>query len=180
MSRIGKQPIIIPDGVTIKVTDGSIWVKGSKGELSCRIPPEMQVRQDNKDLQVIPLLKTGKTSALWGLIRSLIANMVRGVVSGYEKKLEMEGIGFRAVLEGDTLVLQLGFSHSVRFPAPAGIKFLVEKNVITISGIDKALVGETAARIRGLKPPEPYKGKGIHYRGEVIRRKAGKKAVASA
>lgn len=180
MSRIGKQPILVPDGVTVKVTDGSIFVKGPKGELSCRIPPQMEVTIENNNIQVIPLSQTAKTSAFWGLARSLIANMVQGAVSGYEKKLEMEGIGFRAALEGDMLMLQLGFSHPVRISAPAGIKFLVEKNTITISGFDKALVGETAARIRALKPPEPYKGKGIRYKGEVVRRKTGKKAVASA
>ena len=120
-----------------------------------------------------------KAPAIWGLTRTLIANMIFGVTSGFEKVLEFEGIGYRVALEGSTLVMQLGFSHPVRFEAPKGIAFTVQKNTITVTGINKELVGEVAARIRALKRPEPYKGKGIHYRGEVIRRKSGKKAVTS-
>lgn len=129
---------------------------------------------------VNPRVAPKRLSALWGLERSLIANMIEGVHKGFEKKLEFEGIGYRANVEGDTLVMQLGFSHPVRLKAPPNIKFLVEKNVITVSGIDKGGVGEAASRIRAQKPPEPYQGKGIRYQGEIIRRKAGKKAVASA
>lgn len=190
MSRIGKQPIKIPEGATINVADDFIVVKGPKGELKRKIGNTIQMKVTNKEAIFSPAggdadsgtshLNPKKISALWGLYRSLVANMVKGVMEGFEKKLEFEGVGYRAALEGDALVMQLGFSHPVRLKAPSGIKITVEKNTITVSGIDKEAVGETAARIRGLKPTEPYKGKGIRYRGEVIRRKTGKKAVASA
>ena len=178
MSRIGKKAIVIPEGVKTTVSGHTIKVAGPKGELSLKVHRDLEVITKDKDIQLTPVGTGKKTAALWGLFRSLIANMVTGVSSGFEKKLEYEGIGFRANLEGDTLVFSLGFSHPIRFPAPPGISFKVEKNVITVSGIDKGQVGETSARIRNLKPPEPYKGKGIRYQGEVIRRKAGKKAVA--
>ncbi|MBI2640773.1 MAG: 50S ribosomal protein L6 [Candidatus Sungbacteria bacterium] len=179
MSRIGKNPIPIPEGVTVNVSDSYVSVKGPKGELKRAFHPWLHA--EVKDSMIVVTVKeaTKKSSALWGLFRMLIANMVEGVSKGFEKKLEFEGIGYRAVVEGDTLVMQLGFSHPVRLKAPAGIQILVEKNVIKVSGTNKELVGETAARIRALKPPEPYKGKGIRYQGEVIRRKAGKKAVAA-
>ncbi len=180
MSRIGKKPIQIPPGVTAHVTDFDITIKGAKGELQYRVHSDIMIVQEGETLLASPRRKTKKTPALWGLTRSLVENMVRGVTTGFQKKLEFEGVGYRASVEGDTLVMQLGFSHPVRFTAPEGIKFLVEKNTITITGIDKEKVGNTAARIRKLRPPEPYKGKGIRYQGEVIRRKAGKKAVASA
>lgn len=180
MSRIGKKPIIIPDGVNI-VTDGfNVSVKGPKGELSWKLNPAIGVEIEDKTLVVKPVLSAKKSAALWGTTRARIQNVVDGVTKGFEKKLEIEGIGYRAALEGNGLQLVLGFSHPVRFNAPNGIQLKVEKNVVTISGIDKDLVGETAARIRALKPPEPYKGKGIKYQGEIIRRKAGKKAVAAA
>lgn len=178
MSRIGKKPILIPLGVNITVTGGRVSVKGSKGELQREIHSDIAVSIKDNEVLLSPARSGKKTPALWGLSRSLVSNMILGVSAGFEKKLEYEGIGFRANLEGDTLVFSLGFSHPVRFQAPKGIAFKVEKNVITVSGADKELVGETAARIRNLKPPEPYKGKGIRYQGEVIRRKAGKKAVA--
>ncbi len=180
MSRIGKQPIIIPSGVTITVAGNVVSVKGPKGELTA--PLHSDVRAEVADKTVIMALKdhsSKKGPAIWGLSRTLIANMVAGVTSGFQKILEFEGIGYRAALEGSTLVMQLGFSHPVRFDAPNGITFAVQKNTITVSGIGKELVGETAARIRALKKPEPYKGKGIRYKGEVIRRKSGKKATAS-
>lgn len=180
MSRIGKKPILIPDGVKVTATGNLVTVKGPKGELRREVHPDIQVVAGEKEIGVLPQRKSRKAGALWGLFRTLIANMVEGVTQGYEKKLEFEGIGFRASLEGNTLVMQLGFSHPVRFEPPQGIAFKIEKNVITVSGIDKELVGRVAAEIRSLKPPEPYKGKGIRYQGEVIRRKAGKKAVASA
>ncbi len=179
MSRIGKKPISMPEGVTANIAGNVFSVKGPKGELKRVLHLDLGVEIKDKEIVVVLVKKTKKSPALWGLFRSLIANMVEGVAKGFEKKLEFEGIGYRVVLEGDTLVLQLGFSHPVRFKAPAGIQLFVEKNVIRISGIDKELVGETAACIRALKPPEPYKGKGIRYQGEVIRRKAGKKAVAA-
>ncbi|MBI2055793.1 MAG: 50S ribosomal protein L6 [Candidatus Sungbacteria bacterium] len=176
MSRIGKKPIAVPSGVNITFTEFEVSVKGPKGELTRVFHPFMGLKSEEGFLSVIPRKESKKTSALWGLTRSLIANMISGVTSGFEKKLDFEGVGYRANVEGDTLVLQLGFSHPVRFRAPQGIKFLVEKNSITVNGIDKELVGDTAAQVRRLRPPEPYKGKGIRYRGEVIRRKAGKKA----
>lgn len=180
MSRIGKKPIPIPAGVTVAVTDRLILIKGPKGELKRNLPPHTVAEVAGREVLIKPLGEAKRGSAFWGLARTLIANMVEGVIKGFEKVLEFEGIGFRAVKEGEDLVFALGFSHPVRFPAPPGITLKVEKNVITVSGADKELVGETAARIRNLKPPEPYKGKGIRYRGEVIRRKAGKKATASA
>lgn len=180
MSRVGKKPILIPQGVTVTVNGSVVLVKSSKGELQRELHPDIGAEVRGSEIIIEPRRETKQTPALWGLTRALVANMVTGVTAGYEKKLEFEGIGFRVALEGEGLTLQLGFSHPVKFKTPLGIKFAVEKNVITVSGIDKELVGETAARVRALKKPEPYKGKGIRYRGEVIRRKAGKKAVASA
>lgn len=162
------------------VSGDTVVVKGPKGELARRYDPAVEVRVDEGSVRVSLSGNRAKMSARWGLWRSLIANMVAGVESGFEKKLEIEGIGYRATREGDTLILQLGFSHPVRFSIPERIAIGVEKNVITVSGIDKQEVGDTAARIRALKKPEPYKGKGIRYQGEIVRRKAGKKAVASA
>lgn len=179
MSRIGKKPIAIPDNVTISVTGNLITVRGPKGELLRSLHPDIRTETKEGMFFLFPSRKTKKSDALWGLFRSLIANMVIGVTNGFVKKLEFEGVGFRASLEGNSLVMQLGFSHPVRFEAPDGIKLIVEKNTITISGIDKELVGNVASQIRRLKPPEPYKGKGIRYQGEVIRRKVGKKTVAT-
>ncbi len=180
MSRIGKKPIKISEGTNVEIKGAHIVIKGPKGELGRTLHPDIEAEVRESEIVLTPRRETKKSSALWGLSRSLVANMVEGVVSGFEKKLEFEGIGYRVNLDGDGLLMQLGFSHPVQFKAPTGIKFTVEKNTVTISGIDKELVGQTAAAIRKLKPPEPYKGKGIRYRGEIIRRKAGKKAVASA
>jgi len=179
MSRIGKKPIQIPEGVEVKIEGKKIIVKGSGGELNKEFPSEIKVEVKDGKILVLPQIETKKTNALWGLTRALIANMVKGITEGYEKKLEIEGLGFRANLEGDNLVLKVGFTHPVKLKAPEGIKFLVEKNVITISGADKQSVGEIAAKIRRVQPPEPYKGKGIRYAGEVIRKKVGKKAVTT-
>lgn len=154
-------------------------VRGAKGELKREIHPDIRLEVKEKEIVVLPKRQSRKSAALWGLFRTLIVNMIEGVTSGFEKKLEFEGIGFRVAAEGNTLVMQLGFSHPLRFEAPPGINFKVEKNVITVSGINKELVGEVAAALRSLKPAEPYKGKGIRYQGEVVRRKAGKKAVGS-
>ncbi|MEK7074615.1 MAG: 50S ribosomal protein L6 [Patescibacteria group bacterium] len=180
MSRIGKKPIAVPSGVTVNVAGSLVSVKGPKGELSLLLHSDMKIDAKEGNVVIFPR-KDGskKAPAIWGLTRTLCANMVIGVTSGFEKVLEFEGIGYRVALEGLTLVMQLGFSHPVRFEAPKGITFAVQKNTITITGINKELVGEVAARIRALKPPEPYKGKGIRYRGEIIRRKSGKKAVTS-
>lgn len=180
MSRIGKKPVPFPSSVKVEVAGRSITVSGPKGTLRRMLPPEVAVLVEGNEIVVKPVGASRKTPAFWGLARSLVANMAEGVVSGFEKKLEFEGIGYRAALEGNTLVMQLGFSHPVRFTPPDGISLKVEKNTIAVSGADKEMVGSAAARIRALKPPEPYKGKGIRYEGEIIRRKAGKKAVASA
>lgn len=180
MSRIGKKPISIPDGVTVKVMDNTFFVKGPKGELKRVLHEDIGLEIREKEVIVVTRRETKKTNALWGLSRSLAANMVEGVIKGFKKELEFEGIGFRASVEGgNSLQMQLGFSHPVHFKAPEGITFNVEKNIIMVSGINKELVGETAAKIRALKSPEPYKGKGIRYKGEVIIRKAGKKAVSA-
>ncbi|MBU6415374.1 50S ribosomal protein L6 [Patescibacteria group bacterium] len=180
MSRVGKKPIIIPSGVAVSQESGVAIVKGPKGELRRNMVPEIDFDIGEKEITAKIILKTKRSQALWGLYRALLQGMVDGVTKGFEKKLEIEGIGYKAVLDGNNLVFSLGLSHPVRFDAPLGIQFKVEKNVITVSGIDKELVGEIAARIRRLKPPEPYKGKGIHYQGEHIRRKTGKKATATA
>ncbi|MFH0814769.1 MAG: 50S ribosomal protein L6 [Candidatus Falkowbacteria bacterium] len=179
MSRIGKKPIEIPAGVTIKVEDSVLIVSGAKGTLKQVIHSLVKVEQKDNQLLVIPT-KTEKedkrVNAFWGLYRSLIQNMVVGVSIGFEKKLEMRGIGFKAEMKGTTLVLHVGFSHPVEFFVPIGITASVTKNVITLQGIDKQLVGETAAVIRKIRKPEPYKGKGIRYFGEEIKLKEGKSA----
>ena len=179
MSKIGKKLIEIPKDVTVGIEDKIIKVKGPKGELQFEIPRELKVITEDSRLSVVPVVNSKKTPALWGTIRAVIANMISGVTNGFEKKLEIEGIGFKAQIQGNDLVLNLGYSHQIVFKLPDGIKVGVLKNTITISGISKELVGQTAANIRALKKPEPYKGKGIHYAGEVIRRKAGKKVAGT-
>lgn len=180
MSKIGKQLIDIPAGVTVEIDGRLIIVKGPKGELKKKLPKEIKADVKEQKIIVSPASITKKTNALWGLTRAIIFNLVKGVNEGFEKQLEVEGVGYRAALQGNKLILSLGFSHPVEIEAPEGISFKVEKNIITISGIDKKLVGQIAADIRAKRKPEPYKGKGIRYVGEVIRRKAGKKAVAAA
>lgn len=180
MSRIGKKPILIPEGVEVEVDEQKVKIKGSKGELSFEIRPEIKVEAKEGQILVSPQKQTKKTKAFWGLSRAILANAVQGVTKGYEKKLEIHGIGYKAALEGKDLDLRMGFTHPVKIEAPEGIEFKAEKNIITISGINKELVGEITAKIRKIKPPEPYKGKGMRYLGEVVKRKAGKKAVASA
>lgn len=182
MSRVGKKPILIPPGVEVKIEGRNVKVKGPKGELGFEISPEIKVEIKDNQIFVKPQNKESRQKeikALWGLNRVLLANMLKGTVAGYEKKLQLEGIGYRAAMEGETLVLQVGFSHPVKIQPSLGLKFSVEKNIITISGIDKELVGQTAAKIRAVKKPEPYKGKGIRYVGETVRKKLGKKAVAA-
>lgn len=180
MSRVGKKPILIPDNVEVKTEGQKVIIKGPKGEFSRQIRPEIEIGIEDRKIVVKPRQDTKQTKAFWGLTRALLANMIKGVIEGYEKKLEIEGVGYRASLEGDQLVLAIGFSHPVRIETPEGIKFFVEKNVIIVSGIDKELVGQTAARIRSVRPPEPYKGKGIRYSGEKIKRKLGKRAAGTA
>lgn len=179
MSRVGKKPILIPEGVEVKIEGQRVFVKGPKGELQREIRPEIKVEIKDGEVILTPQIESKKTPAFWGLSRVLISNMISGVKEGYEKKLEIIGVGFKAVLEGQDLTLNLGFSHPVKVKAPEGIKFSIEKNMITVSGIDKELVAQAAANIRKEKKPEPYKGKGIRYLGEQIRRKVGKKAVAT-
>ena len=180
MSRIGKQIILIPEEVEVKLEENLIVVKGKKGELTQKLIPEIGIEVKDKQIAVQKIKETKNSSALWGTFRALIANMIKGVNNGFEKKLIIEGIGYRAVLNGNKLVLSLGFSHPIEIEAPKGIEFKVEKNTIIISGPDKQLVGQVAANIRKQRKPEPYKGKGIRYENEIIRRKAGKKAVATA
>jgi len=179
MSRIGKKPIEIPEAVEVKIDGQKVLVKGSKGELSFEVRPEIKAELKENKIVLAPQAATKQTKAFWGLTRALLQNMVKGVSQGYEKKLELEGVGYRCSLEGQDLVLSIGFSHPVKIKAEEGINFAVEKNIITVSGIDKGLVGQTAAKIRNVRPPEPYKGKGIRYFGEQVRRKVGKKAVGA-
>jgi len=179
MSRIGKKPIEIPQGVDMSIENNLVKIKGQKGELKQYIRPEIKVEKKENEIIVSVGKETKRTSALWGLSRTLIANMIEGVVNGYEKKLEIQGVGYRASLEGEDLVLLVGFSHPVRIKKVEGIKFEVQKLNIIISGINKELVGQVAAKIRAVRPPEPYKGKGIRYDGEYVRRKSGKKVVGS-
>ena len=179
MSKIGKKIIEVPSGVTVVIESGLVKVKGPKGELEYKIPRELKVTFMENKMAVLPIAKSKRTPALWGTIRAVIANMISGVTNGFEKKLEIEGIGFKAQTQGNDLVFNLGFSHQIVFKVPDGIKADVLKNTITISGISKELVGQTAADIRALKKPEPYKGKGIRYAGEVIKRKVGKKVAGT-
>ena len=169
----------MPKDVNVVIEIGLVKVKGPKGELQCRIPRELKIILENNLLSVIPVSKSKKTPALWGTIRAIAANLIKGVHEGFEKKLEIEGVGFKVQMNGNDLILNLGFSHPVNFKTPEGIKIGIEKNVITVSGASLELVGQTAANIRALKKPEPYKGKGIRYVGEIIRRKAGKKVAGT-
>ena len=176
MSRIGKKSIEVPKGVTVTLEGQAIHVKGPKGELRYSAPEEIEVAQADGHVTLTPRGETQRHRAMWGLSRTLTSNMVEGVTKGYEEVLELVGVGYRAALKGRDLSLQLGFSHDVDMPPPSGITFAVPRPVeIRIAGIDKQLVGEVAARIRRVRPPEPYKGKGVRYQGETVRRKEGKK-----
>lgn len=184
MSRIGKQPINIPTGVdiTIEESHNVLKAKGPKGELQKRFSELLKIEKTEEGgnkIIVTPKHESRHARMLWGLTRSLVFNMVKGVSEGFEKKLQIEGVGYRASVEKDKITLNLGFSHPIEIQAPEKIEFKVEKNIVTISGIDKEVVGQVAADIRSWRKPEPYKGKGIRYVGEIVRRKAGKKAVAS-
>lgn len=177
MSRIGKMPVVIPSGVTVELRDHLITVKGPKGELSQQLEPEISLRVEDGQAVVVVAEQSKRSGALWGLYRSLLSNMVKGVTEGFTKELEMAGVGHRASMQGSKLQLSVGFSHPVIMTPPPNVTFAVADNTkITVSGINKEVVGQVAAEIRAVKPPEPYKGKGIHYMGEVIRRKAGKAA----
>jgi large subunit ribosomal protein L6 len=177
MSRIGRKPVPVPEAVTVEIAPGSIAVKGPKGELSQAYSQEMAIKQENGAVTVQRPTDRGEHRALHGLTRSLIANMVEGVTDGFEKRLEIQGVGYRAQLKGRNLELALGFSHPVAVEAPEGIEFEVpQPTEIVVRGIDKQLVGQVAADIRKRRPPEPYKGKGIRYQGEQVLRKVGKRA----
>lgn len=178
MSRIGKKIIELPTGVTINKDRQLLEVKGPQGTLKLKVVKNIEVIVTEKEIQVKPKnLKQPTAKALWGTYRMLIANMVEGVTKGFEKKLELVGTGYKVAVNGKKMVLELGFSHPVEVEAPAGITFEAEKNMITVKGIDKQMVGEMAAEIRAKKKVEPYKGKGIHYVGEYIRRKEGKRVA---
>lgn len=180
MSRIGKKPIEIPQGVKTEISEKEIKVFGPKGELKQFIHPEIKVESKDGKILVSPKTELSKKGrGLWGLYRALISNMVEGVSKGFEKKLEIEGVGFKANVEGENLVLNLGFTNPVKIAKIPGVNFSVEKNVIIVSGADKERVGHIAALIRKQKKAEPYKGKGIKYQGEKVRRKEGKKVVAT-
>ena len=184
MSKIGKKPIIIPSGTTVTFSGGVLSVKGSKHEIKREIPSFLDVTANDGKVLVFPkdlakLRRDKQQSADWGLTRALVNNAIKGVSEGFKEVLEFQGVGFKAAIKGENLEMSLGFSHPVHFAIPDGILIVVEKGSMTITGIDKELVGSTAARIRAIKVPEPYKGTGIKYSDEVIRRKAGKKAVAS-
>ena len=177
MSRIGRQPIEIPSTVAVALSPGRVQVNGPLGELSQQVPLRMQVEQGDGEIRVTRPTERGPDRALHGLTRSLIANMVEGVTKGFEKHLEIQGVGYRASLRGTDLELNVGYSHSVVMEAPAGISFEVPvPTQVVVKGIDKQAVGQVAAEIRRVRPPEPYKGKGIRYRDEVVRRKVGKRA----
>ena len=175
MSRIGKMPITVPTGVDVAVEGQTVRVKGSKGSLERTLRPEVRIEMEGNIIKVVPVDESGTARAQWGLSRTLIANMVEGVSKGFEKHLELAGVGYRASKQGQRLVLTVGFSHPVHIDPPAGIEFDVPNPTnVLVKGYDREVVGEIAAKIRGVRPPEPYKGKGIHYKGERIRRKVGK------
>ena len=177
MSRIGKQPIAIPDGVNVAVDPGRVTVNGPLGELTQNVPVRMLIEKEDGQLLVKRPTERGDDRALHGLTRSLVANMVEGVTNGFEKRLEIQGVGYRASLRGTALELNVGYSHPVVIDAPAGITFEVPvQTEVVVKGIDKQQVGEIAAEIRAVRKPEPYKGNGIRYRGEYVRRKVGKRA----
>jgi large subunit ribosomal protein L6 len=180
MSRIGKQPVTIPSGVEVSIDeDNSVTVKGPKGTLAQKLAPSMKLERENGTIQVQRPDDQREHRALHGLTRTLLNNMVVGVTDGYRRDLEIQGVGYRAALDGQVLVLSVGFSHQVRMSPPDGVTYALEGNTrVSVTGIDKQMVGEEAARIRRVRPPEPYKGKGIRYAGERVRRKAGKAGKA--
>ena len=176
MSRIGKKAVAVPSGVTVTIDGQTVTIKGPKGQLSWTVAEEIEVKQEGAELQLSKRVDSTRAQAMWGLSRTLVSNMVTGVTQGFEQTLELVGVGYRAAMKGQALSMQLGFSHDVDVPPPAGITFATPKQTeIKISGIDKQAVGEIASKIRRLRPPEPYKGKGVRYAGEKVRRKEGKK-----
>jgi large subunit ribosomal protein L6 len=176
MSRIGKKAIALPKGVTASVDGQTVKVRGPKGELSVKLVPEVSATIDDHGIHVTPRKDMERAPQMWGMSRTLVNNLVNGVTTGFTQKLEIQGVGYRAAVQGKVLNLQLGFSHDVPYPIPPGITIVTEKpTMISVSGIDKQLVGQVAAEIRSWRPPEPYKGKGVRYEGEYVRRKEGKK-----
>ena len=176
MSRIGKKPVVLPKGVTASVEGQTVKVKGPKGELSVKLVPQVSATLDEHGITITPDKAQERAAQMWGLSRSLVNNLVVGVTQGFTQKLEIQGVGYRAAVQGKVLNLQLGFSHDVPYAIPPGITIVTEKpTMISVSGIDKQLVGQVAAEIRSWRPPEPYKGKGVRYEGEYVRRKEGKK-----
>jgi len=181
MSRVGRQPIPVPSGVEVKIEGSSVSVKGPKGQLERSFDPEMEIAMSDGVVTVTRPTDQPRHRSLHGLTRSLLANMVEGVTDGFERTLEIHGVGYKAEKRGNGLVFQLGFSHPVDFPAPDGIEFALDSpTLVKVQGIDKQMVGEVAARIRQIRPPEPYKGKGVRYQNEHVRRKAGKAAATGA
>ncbi len=181
MSRIGRKPVALPSGVTVEVRNGTVFVKGSKGELNYALLPEVSLKIEGSEVIVERKDDSNAARARHGLTRALLANMVEGVSKGFDKQMEIIGVGYKAAIKGKTLVLNLGHSHPIDFKIPEGIEITQDeknKNLIKVSGVDKQLVGQTSAVIRSLRPPEPYKGKGIRYVDEVVRRKVGKAAAA--
>jgi large subunit ribosomal protein L6 len=177
MSRIGRAPIEIPSGVNVSLSPGRVMVNGPLGELSQQIPTRMKIEQENGTITVSRPTERGEDRALHGLTRSLIANMVEGVTKGFEKRLELQGVGYRAALQGTDLRLDVGYSHPVVMKPPQGITFEVPvPTQVVVKGVDKQQVGQIASEVRRVRPPEPYKGKGIRYEGEYVRRKVGKRA----
>jgi large subunit ribosomal protein L6 len=177
MSRIGRKPIEVPAGVLVSIDPGRVTVSGPKGELRQQVPQRMTISHEDGTITVTRPTERGEDRALHGLTRTLVANMVEGVTNGFEKRLEIQGVGYRAALSGTNLELQVGYSHPVRITPREGISFEVPvPTQIVVRGIDKQIVGQTAAEIRKVRPPEPYKGKGIRYEGEYVRRKVGKRA----
>lgn len=177
MSKIGKSPVTILEGAKVEINGRSVKVLGPKGELTLTLPKEIEAKLNENQVELTRNGNSKQATALHGTYRSLINNMVRGVTLGWQKKLELVGTGFRAEVSGNTLSLTVGFSHPVKIEAPGGITFKVEKSIVTVDGVNREVVGQVAADIRGVRPPEPYKGKGIKYIDEVIRRKPGKAAA---
>ena len=176
MSRIGNKPVEVPKGVSVTITNDLLTFKGPKGELTVSQMPGITVVEEGETLVFSRVRNNGPTRAAHGLVRALSANCITGVTKGWERKLEINGVGYRAEVSGQKLTMQLGFSHPIVYPLPTGVKAKVEKNVLVLTGIDKQVLGQTAANIRSFRPPEPYKGKGVKYMEETIRRKVGKAA----
>jgi large subunit ribosomal protein L6 len=178
MSRIGKKPVTVPSGVQVTLKEGTLAVKGPKGELKRPLPSLVQVKVDKQTITVVRQADDPPSRAQHGLVRALVQNMVEGVTKGFERKLEINGVGYKAEVAGQKITLNLGYSHPIVFELPKGIGAKVEKNQLTLNGSDRELLGQMAAKIRGFRPPEPYKGKGIKYQEETIRRKVGKTGAA--